>query len=386
MKCTIKTYTVREIVDGFEYREAEERGLYGLGNKLTIQPEFQRNYIYGDGFKDVAVIKAILNQYPLGLMYFCKRDNGDLEVLDGQQRITSIGRFVQNRFTIQIDNKTHEFSSLEPSQQQTILDTQLLTYECLGTDTEIKQWFQTVNIAGVPLNAQELLNAIYSGPFVTAAKQRFSNSTSSETAVWSTLINGSAARQDFLATALDWVSQGKPDEFMAIHRNDPDAKALKRPFDDIINWVLNTFTEPSPYMKGIDWGSLFHRYGNNPYDREAINQAVQALHADKNCVKNQKGVYEYVLGGSQDTQLLHVRVFSDAVSSKQYELQTACARSAGESNCPLCVHGPQANRTRIYSPKEMEADHVEAWSKGALTDASNCQMLCVTHNRAKGNR
>jgi hypothetical protein len=384
MESTVKSYTVEDIVNGFEYRESEERGLFGLNGRLTIQPEFQRNYIYGDGVKDVAVIKAILQGYPLGLMYFCKRDNGDLEVLDGQQRITSIGRFVRNRFTILINDRRHEFSSLEADQQQTILKTQLLTYECSGTDTEIKNWFQTVNIAGVPLNRQELLNAVYSGPFVTAAKRQLSNSNSSETTIWSTLINGNASRQDFLATALDWVSQDKTDQFMAKHRNDTDASALKRPFDDIINWVTRTFTNTHFSMKSVNWGALFYQYGNTPYNSAVISKAAQALLED-GCVVNNKGIYEYVLGGSTNTQLLHVRVFSPSIKTKQYNLQTQKAKDNGHSNCPLCAIGQNANKTRIYTPQEMEADHVAAWSKGATTDASNCEMLCKTHNRAKGN-
>lgn len=101
MKTTLETYTVKQICDGFEYNELEGKGLYGLAGQLTIQPEYQRNYIYADGKKDVAVIESVLKGYPLGLLYFNKVEEGRLEVLDGQQRITSLGRFIKNKFAVQ---------------------------------------------------------------------------------------------------------------------------------------------------------------------------------------------------------------------------------------------------------------------------------------------
>lgn len=71
MKTTLRTdITVRDICDGFVYNELEGKGLFGLSGKLVIQPEYQRNYIYANGKKDVAVIESVLNQYPLGLIYF----------------------------------------------------------------------------------------------------------------------------------------------------------------------------------------------------------------------------------------------------------------------------------------------------------------------------
>ena len=179
MKTELDQISVDDIVQGFVYNEAEGKGLYGLGGRLTIQPEYQRNYIYGDGKKDVAVIESILAGYPLGLIYFNRTDAGQLEVLDGQQRITSIGRFVTGKFAIKVDGREQTFSSLAREQQDLIRNTSLLIYTCSGTEAEIKQWFQTINIAGVPLNEQELLNAVYSGTFVTAAKRIFSNSSDS---------------------------------------------------------------------------------------------------------------------------------------------------------------------------------------------------------------
>jgi hypothetical protein len=62
------------------------------------------------------------------------------------------------------------------------------------------------------------------------------------------------------------------------------------------------------------------------------------------------------------------------------------AKAAGHSNCPLCALEATANNTRIWALSEMDADHVTAWSRGGATDIANCQMLCKTHNRAKGNK
>ena len=201
MKTTLRTdITVADICHGFVYNQLEGKGLFGLGGKLTIQPEYQRNYLYADGGgkREMAVVESILKGYPLGLIYFNKVAADKFEVLDGQQRITSIGRFVTNKFGIMENGNPMEFHSLNPEEQTKIQNAKLLIYECEGTETEIKQWFETINIAGVPLNPQELLNAIYSGPFVTLAKAEFSNSQNANMQKWSAYVRGSANRQEFL--------------------------------------------------------------------------------------------------------------------------------------------------------------------------------------------
>lgn len=160
MNTDLKHYTVQQILEGFVYNELEGKGLFGLDGKLVIQPEYQRNYIYNDGKRDVAVVDSLLKGYPLGLIYF-NVEGETLEVLDGQQRITSFGRFVTGKFAIKVNGKEQTFSSLPKDSQRKILDTPLDIYECEGTEDEIKAWFQTINIAGVPLNKQELLNAAW---------------------------------------------------------------------------------------------------------------------------------------------------------------------------------------------------------------------------------
>jgi len=378
--------TVRDICDGFIYNELEGKGLFGLSGKLTIQPEYQRNYIYADGKKDVGVIESVLKKYPLGLIYFNKISEDNLEVLDGQQRITSLGRFVTNKFAIKDENGMQQyFSSLATELQKIILDTKMIIYECEGSEPEIKQWFKTINISGVELKQQEINNAIYSGPFVTLAKEEFSNSRNANVQKWSAYINGSADRQDFLERALDWVSKGNIDQYMSLHRFDDNIVELKTYFISVIDWVSTVFKDIESEMKGLEWGRLYESYSKQPYNTSTISAEVKKLYADP-YVKNRKGIFEYILGGKKDTKLLEIRVFDDATKRLIYAKQTTEAEKKKISNCPLCELGHDANKTKIWKLNEMDADHVMAWSKGGATDIKNCQMLCKTHNKIKGNK
>lgn len=386
MLTTLKTYTVQEICNGFVYNELEGKGLFGLGGKLTIQPEYQRNYIYADGKKDVAVIQSILKGYPLGLIYFNKVADDKFEVLDGQQRITSIGRYVTGKFAVKDQNDLEQyFSGLPQELQDKILNTELLIYECQGGESEIKEWFKTINIAGVPLNNQELLNAVYSGPFVTLAKAEFSNSQNANIQMWSAYISGNVNRQDYLATALDWVSHGHVGDYMSQHRYDDNINELKAYFTSVIDWASSVFIDVKNEMCGLEWGRLYEQYHQNAYSPTDVGQRLHELYADP-YVTNKQGVVEYILGGCSDTKLLNIRIFGEADKQTVYEQQTITAREQGISNCPLCAMGNDANHDRIWKLSEMDADHVTAWSKGGSTDISNCQMLCKTHNRAKGNK
>ena len=389
MKTTLRTdITVADICSGFVYNELEGKGLFGLGGKLTIQPEYQRNYIYKDidgGKKEQAVIHSLLKEYPLGLIYFNKVAKDKFEVLDGQQRITSIGRFIANKFAIMDDGNPKNFDSLPADEQAKIRDSELLIYECEGTESEIKQWFETINIAGVPLSDQELLNAIYSGPFVTLAKAEFSNSQNANIQKWSAYIKGSASRQEFLERALDWVSRDDIGAYMSAHRNDNNINELKTYFNSVIDWVSTLFVDALPEMRGLDWGRLYEEHHDKSYNPKKLADDVQRLAADS-YVTNWKGIYEYLLGGAVDVKLLAVRVFEDNIKRVAYSKQKKAAEAKGKSNCPLCAIGNNANKSRIYKFDEMDADHVAAWSKGGDSSAKNCQMLCVTHNRAKGNR
>jgi hypothetical protein len=388
MKTKLETYSVQEISEGFQYNALEAKGLFGLAGRLTIQPEYQRSYIYADGKRDVAVIESLLKGYPLGLIYFNKTHDDLLEVLDGQQRITSFGRFVTDKFAIKDSNGMEQnFSSLAADKQKIILDSQILVYECEGSETEIKEWFRTINIAGVPLKNQELLNAVYSGPFVTAGKVEFSNKGNANVQKWSAYVSGEVDRQDYWERALEWVSKGKEniDGYMSEHRNDKDITEVKTYFNTVIDWVSSLFKETDKEMRGLEWGRLYELYHSKAYNPEDVAKTVRDLYGDP-YVKSRRGIWEYVLGGSTDTKLLDVRVFDDATKKSTYARQTKDAQLKGFSNCPNCSLIPNANDNKIWKLDEMDADHVTPWSKGGATTPENCQMLCRTHNQAKGNR
>jgi len=389
MKTTLKiNITIKDVCDGFVYNELEGKGLFGLSGKLTIQPEYQRNYFYiSDGGKrEMAVIESILKGYPIGLIYFNKVFKDKLEVLDGQQRITSIGRFVTDKFAIKDESGMEQyFSGMAQDKKAKIMETNLLIYECEGTESEIKEWFRVINIAGVPLNDQELLNAVYSGPFVTLGREEFSNNQNANVQRWSAYIKGSVNRQDFWERALDWVSKNNTSDYMSSHRFDTNIDEVKAYFNSVINWISSVFIDVKNEMRGLEWGRLYEKYHNKSYNSKKISERVQKLYNDP-YVTDKKGIFEYVLGGSIDKKLLNVRIFDEAIKQKVYNSQTAKARKEGKSNCPLCAIGHDANKNKIWSFSEMDADHVSAWSKGGKSDIENCQMLCKTHNRAKGNR
>lgn len=390
MKTTLRHYTVLEISKDFVYNEFEGKGLFGLSGRLTIQPEYQRNYIYADGKRDVAVITSLLKGYPLGLIYFNKISEDNLEVLDGQQRITSFGRFVTDKFAIKDEFGLEQyFSGLAKDKQEKILNSEILVYECEGSESEIKEWFKTINIAGIPLNEQELLNAVYSGPFVTLGKEEFSNSQNANVQKWSAYVSGSVNRQDYWERALEWVAKGKDNigAYMSSHRFDKDIKEVKTYFNSVIEWASTVFKDVEPEMRGLEWGRLYELYHDKPYDSKKLNYRVAALYADPQ-VESKKGIFEYLLGGEQtkDLRLLSVRVFDENTKRSAYKRQTQEAGASGLSNCPVCATGHEGLKKKHWLYGDMDADHVTAWSKGGASSPENCQMLCKSHNRAKGNK
>ena len=401
MKATLHTeWTVGDLCKGFVFDASEGKGLFGLSGRLTIQPEYQRHYIYGDGRRDVAVVESLLKEYPLGLLYFVRTPDGRYEVLDGQQRITSFARFVteSNPFSVVgADGKPHHFSSLSPEERARVRDAHLTVYVCEGTEPEIKAWFKTINIAGVALTPQELRNAAYSGPFVTAAKAVFSNANLPVQQKWAAYVKGDPRRQEVLERALAWIAAktvadaaakdvgDKIDLYMSLHRSRGDISEARTYFESVIGWAGGVFDFVHPKMRGLDWGRLYEEFHANPYDPAEIGNRARELLAD-DAVTNVAGVFEYVLGGEKRPELLQIRLFDKKTAHRVYERQTVAAKAKKESNCPLCALGGGPNAAKIWTEPEMEADHVTAWSKGGSTDEKNCQMLCKTHNAAKGNR
>lgn len=388
MKKTVKTYTVRKLTQGFTYDTNLGKGLYGLDGNLLIQPEYQRNYLYGDGKRDVAVIDSILMGAPVGVLYFVKRDDGTMEVLDGQQRVTSIGRYVTGGFTANFDGSPQLFSGLDADAQKFVLDAEVLAYVVEGTESEIIAWYQRINVEGVPLNDQEKRNAIYNGPFVTAARKVFSDPNNGNVPLWSRYIKADVKRQGFLEKALTWAAKADGtdiDGYMSAHRKDATATGLKTYFDSIITWVEGVFPTAYAQMAGLDWQRLYTEYKDTAYVPADVDARVKTLMADE-AVTAKKHIFEYVLSGEDITKapLLTVRLFEQSTKVERYHRQTTAAEAAGESNCPHCVI--EGNKTTIYGIDQMEADHVTAWSKGGASTLGNCVMLCKTHNRLKGNK
>lgn len=388
MKTTLHTdWTVEDICKGFVFDKNENKGLFGLNGQLIIQPEYQRNYIYGDGKRDVAVIESLLKKYPLGLIYFVKNKDDKYEVLDGQQRITSFGRFVNNTwpFAVVKNGKQRYFDSLDDDDKKLILNTPLTIYVCEGDPSEIQEWFEIINMKGMPLVPQELRNAAYHGPFVTLARAEFSNTNNANMNRWKTYCSGDPKRQAILETALDWVSDGNIEDYMAKHRYATDINELKNHFETVIDWIDSLFDYTGSEMCGRDWGRMYREYHGNAYSKDDITKRVDELMEDFR-VTDKKGIFEYILGGEKYPSLLNIRVFDEATKRSAYNKQTKDAKAKGVSNCPYCAAGHENLAKRIYKSNEMDADHVTAWSKGGATTGTNCQMLCKTHNKAKGNR
>ncbi len=316
----LNEYTVHEVIEGFEYSELEGKGLFGLNGKLTIQPEYQRHYIYAEQGKEVAVIESLLKEYPLGLLYFNKVAENQYEVLDGQQRITSIGRFVHEKFDVKYNDMQHTFSGLPQELKERILGAPLLVYICEGEEQEIKDWFRTINIAGIPLTHQEILNAVYSGPFVTAAKEVFSNSQNSNVQKWGAYVAGDLKRQEYLERAIQWLAGDDTklvEAYMSAHRYGNDISELKDHFDTVINWVSEVFSDVKPEMRGLAWGEWYKKYHDVHYDPNDVSQKMHDLYGDP-YVESRKGIYEYILGGCKETKLLGVRLFDEPTKKSVY--------------------------------------------------------------------
>lgn len=382
-----KELKVRDLVE--DYEDNDELGVRAYGGRLDVRPPYQREFVYKDKQRD-AVIETLRRDFPLNVMYWAVLDEADedgveFEIIDGQQRTISICQYVEGDFSIDIDGHQLAFHNLQNDQQERILEYQLMVYLCQGTDSEKLDWFKTINIAGEELTDQELRNAVYHGTWVSSAKRYFSKNGSPAYAIASDYMTGSPIRQEYLETAIEWINAGKVDEYMRDHQHDDDAKELWTYFQGVINWVESTFTRKRSQMKTVKWGPLHRKYREVEYDSVKLEERVSTLMGDID-VKKKHGIYEYLLGGEADTKLLEVRIFDEKTKLAAYEQQTKQAEADGVSNCPTCAGGHQANAERIYELAEMDADHVTAWSKGGASDLDNCEMLCVSHNRSKGNR
>lgn len=366
MKIELHEITIRDIVKG--YIDNAEDGVQGYDGLLNIRPEYQREFVY-DEAKRNAVITTILKGFPLNVMYWVKNNNGTFEVLDGQQRTISFCQYVNNDFSL----NNRAFNNLTITEQDEILDYKCMVYFCEGTDKEKLEWFKTINIAGEKLFDQELRNAVYTGKWLTSAKQKFSKSKCAAYSLANHYITGSPIRQDYLETAIAWINNGKIEEYMSIHQHDPNANELWLYFLAVINWVETTFIKYRKEMKGINWGMLYNTYKDKQFDTSALEEEIKKLMMDDD-VTNKKGIYFYVL--TRNEKHLNIRAFTESQKRVVYERQNG--------NCPHCI---AENRDKVhYEFEEMEADHIKPWSEGGKTEINNCQLLCKEHNRKKSDK
>ena len=361
MNIELKEITVRELTEGFE--DNAENGVVGYGGKLDIRPPYQREFIYKDKQRD-AVIDTVNKSYPLNVMYWAVREDGNFEVIDGQQRTISLCQYVNGDFSFMFRG----FDNLQNDEQEKILNYKLMVYMCSGTDSEKLEWFKTINIAGEKLTEQELRNAVYSGSWVSDAKRHFSKTGCPAFRIGSDYINGSPIRQEYFETAIDWISNGNIEVYMSNHQHDPNASALWRYFQDVITWVEATFTtKRSKFMKGVNWGKLYNKYKDVVYDTKAIEEETVRLILDDDVTKK-SGIYPYIL--TRDEKYVSIRSFTDPTKHKIYEQQKGI--------CVKC--------TEHFSLNDMEADHITPWSLGGKTTEENCQMLCKNCNRTKSGK
>jgi len=362
VKIELKEVTVREVANG--YLDSAEEGVVGYGGLLDIRPRYQREFVY-DEKKRNAVIDTIRKGFPLNVMYWVITDQETYEVMDGQQRTISFCQYVNGDFSIPVDGHPMAFHNLQKTQQDQILDYTLMIYFCSGTDKERLDWFRIINIAGERLYDQELRNAVYTGPWLSHAKPIFSKTGCPAYLLANKYVSGTPIRQDYLQTAISWLSGGHIEQYMSAHQHDPNANELWSYFQAVIHWVELTFTTYRKEMKGVDWGDLYNQFKDGLYDTAKLEDEIKALMIDDD-VTRKKGIYSYVL--TRDERYLAIRAFTEAERRAAYERQNGV--------CPKCG--------KHYEIGEMEADHITPWSKGGRTNAANCQMLCRADNRLKG--
>lgn len=363
MQIELHKITVRELTQGYE--DNAENGVCAYGGKLDVRPPYQREFVYKEKQRD-AVIDTLTQGFPLNVMYWAVRDDGTYEIIDGQQRTISICQYVNGDFAYIF----RYFHNLQPDEQQRILDYELNVYICSGSDSEKLKWFKTINIAGEELTEQELRNAVYAGSWVSDAKRYFSKPGCVAAKIASDYLTGSAIRQDYLETAISWISDGNIEVYMSNHQHDASAAPLWQFFQSVITWLETSFhptKERKKIMKGINWGLLYKEFKDTVIDSKSVDEEVKKLILDDDVTKK-TGIYPYIL--TRKEKFLSIRAFSEAQKLAAYENQLGI--------CPHCHEHFELN--------QMEADHITPWHDGGRTTAENCQMLCRECNRRKSGK
>lgn len=358
MDIVLNEITVRDLTTGF--KDNEESGVIAFDGKLDIRPPYQREFIYGEKERN-AVINTLTKDFPLNVMYWAVREDGNFEVIDGQQRTISICQYVEGDFSL----NGLAFHNLPKDKQEQILNYTLMVYYCSGTDSQKLDWFETINIAGKVLTKQELRNAVYSGSWVSDVKRYFSKN--SRPKIGDEYLSGSANRQEYLETAIDWISEGNIERYMSKNQHEPNANEIWLYFQSVISWVKVTFPKYRKEMKGLKWGFYYNTYKDQKFDSEKLEEEITKLMIDED-VQNKKGVYSFVLTGKE--KYLNIRAFSDKQKRESYERQKG-----------ICVECKEH-----FEIEEMEADHITPWHSGGKTTAENCQMLCREDNRRKSGK
>ena len=368
MQIELKSIPIRELIDG--YVNDPDTGVAGYGGRLDIRPPYQREFRY-DLRQKQAVINTIMKGFPLNIMYWSVVDNDRYEMIDGQQRTLSICEFRYHEFNIvDSDRGVLFFGTLTDEEKEKFLNYELTVYFCHGTDKEKLDWFRVINIAGERLLDQELLNAVYVGPFVSDARRYFSKNGCPAYKIGNEYMAGNPIEQAYLETILKWAARKdsmRIDEYMARHQYDPNANQLWAYYSQIITWVRSTFTTYRKEMKGLDWGALYDEFGHQIHDTQALEKRIHDLMEDDEIMKK-SGIYRYVLSG--DLRDLSFRTFDKKLKREAYERQKGI--------CALCG--------KHFELEDMEADHIKPWCEGGTTVVENCQMLCKMCNRTKSSK
>lgn len=366
MEIKLAEILIKDLFDGYENND--EAGVKAFGGKLDVRPPYQREFIYKPE-QQMAVIDTVYKGFPLNVMYWAVREDGTFEVIDGQQRTISICEYLLNHFSVFFkgDKRPQLFGGLTPDQQERINNYKLTIYQCSGTASEKLDWSETINIAGEKLTEQELRNAVYSGPFVTEAKKKFSKTNCLAFKIGNKYMSGTCIRQDYLETAIKWINNGKVSEYMAEHQQDTNADELWLYYQNVINWVTAKFPKYRKEMKSVQWGELYNLHKDDKLDAVELEKRVAKLMQDSD-VQKKSGIYAYVLDG--DEKHIGIRAFDDNTKREVYEKQKGI--------CKICG--------KHFEIEEMETDHITPWSKGGHTVAENCQMLCKECNRRKSGK
>lgn len=363
MEIKLHRIPIREVVDGYE--DNAEEGVVAYGGRLDVRPKYQREFVYDDKQRK-AVIETVKQDFPLNVMYWIEADDGTFEMLDGQQRTISIGQYVTGDFSLD----GIYFHNLTDEEQEQILDYELMIYFCEGTDKERLNWFEVINTAGEALTDQEVRNAIYTGPWLSDAKLKFSKPNCAAYLLakdGGKLLRGSPIRQDFLETTLSWINNGEIAEYMGKHQHDENADELWEYFQNVIAWVRETFPNYRNEMKGLEWGEFYNKFKDKKLDADKLENEIKDLMMDEDVTKK-SGIYPYVL--TRDEKFLNIRSFNDRQKREAYERQEGICVKCGEH----------------FDMDEMEADHITPWHEGGKTIAENCQMLCKHCNRRKSGK